>query len=385
MFATTPVQTIQFANRTIFVKRDDLIHPDFSGNKARKFQYFLEQDFPGVTKVVGYGSAQANSLHSLAVLAKLRGWALDYYVDHIAGYLKLNPQANYKAALNNGANIIEKPADIELSLEEYVQQYIQAPIEAIKATALNKQPIDESIVFVPEGGRCEYAQVGLDQLGLQIIEWLKHNNLNELDLFLPSGTGTTAVYLQRFFVEYSKTAIRFGSSTPNVTVLTCSCVGGDDYLTKQFYQLTDNTDYHPRIISNGKKFHFGKLNRQCYEMWQRVNKEGIEFELLYDPVGFIMLEHYLCTEKLINSDAQRTEQTNTEQTNKEQTHCDNVNNDNVITGDFNQEALNKQALNKENLNKDNSQSVSVPVMYLHQGGLLGNPSMLARYKRKYDL
>ncbi|MEZ9537558.1 1-aminocyclopropane-1-carboxylate deaminase [Shewanella sp. 10N.286.52.B9] len=328
MFATTPVQTIRFAEQAIFVKRDDLLHPDFSGNKARKFQYFLEQDFPLVKKLVGYGSAQANSLHSLAALTKMRGWQLDYYVDHIAGYLKQNPQGNYKAALDNGANIIEKPAGIELNLETYVQQDIQAPYES------NKQLVVKSTVFVPEGGRCEYAQLGLDQLGREIIEWLKQNNMKKLELFLPSGTGTTALYLQRFFVEFSKTASSSDLSLPSVTVLTCSCVGGDEYLTKQFYQLTDNTDYHPRIISNGKKYHFGKLNRQCYDMWQHVNKQGIEFELLYDPVGFIMLEHYLNTANLSGDD------------------------------------LNKGA--------------AVPVMYLHQGGLLGNPSMLARYKRKYQ-
>ena len=39
----SPTETIQFQNYTFFLKRDDLIHPDFSGNKARKFYYFLEE------------------------------------------------------------------------------------------------------------------------------------------------------------------------------------------------------------------------------------------------------------------------------------------------------------------------------------------------------
>ena len=342
MFAATPVESMMFAGREIFVKRDDLIHPDFSGNKARKFQYFLANDFPHISKVVGYGSAQANSLHSLAVLAKMRGWQLDYYVDHIADYLKQNPQGNYLAALNNDANIIEKSAidklqakDFEnttdfknastfknISGSEYSKEEQSLSLEEY-VVSLSKNGLENEL-YIPEGGRCEYASVGLEQLGKQILDWAQLHNHVELNLFLPSGTGTTALFLQRFFIKQTCT------NKPKVNVLTCSCVGGDDYLKLQFNQLTDISVYHPRIISNGTKYHFGKLNRQCYEMWQRACETGIEFELLYDPVGFIMLEHFLTNrgvEPQIDS--------------------------------------------------------SLPLMYLHQGGQLGNPSMLARYKRKY--
>ncbi len=67
--APSPVQLIKFANRNIYIKRDDLLNHHFSGNKARKLAYFLENDFPGVSKIVGHGSVQANSLYSLAALA----------------------------------------------------------------------------------------------------------------------------------------------------------------------------------------------------------------------------------------------------------------------------------------------------------------------------
>lgn len=309
----TPVDKMRFADREVFVKRDDLIHPDFSGNKARKFQFFLTQDFPHINKVIGYGSPQANSLHSLAVLAKLRGWQLDYHVDHIADYLKQNPQGNYLAALNNGANIVEKPKHVSGNLDSYVS-------DLAKQASANE-------IYIPEGGRCEYAAEGLETLGLQILSWMHQQNMTRLNLFLPSGTGTTALFLQRFFKRYLPQA---SQPTVTVNVITCSCVGGDNYLTHQFSQLTSQSEFHPHIVSNGTKYHFGKLNRQCYDMWRRVCDSGIEFELLYDPVGFIMLEHFL---------------------NK----------------DYKAETV------------DNTW----PVMYLHQGGLLGNPSMLARYIRKY--
>ena len=102
---SSPIEQISFNNHTFFLKRDDLLHPDFSGNKARKFHYFLENDFPNITKIISYGSAQSNAMYSLSVLAKMRGWEFEYFVEHIADYLKDNPHGNYKAALDNGMQI----------------------------------------------------------------------------------------------------------------------------------------------------------------------------------------------------------------------------------------------------------------------------------------
>jgi 1-aminocyclopropane-1-carboxylate deaminase/D-cysteine desulfhydrase-like pyridoxal-dependent ACC family enzyme len=105
MDLNSPVETIIFEGHSFYVKRDDLLHPDFSGNKARKFHYFLDNDFPNIRKIVSYGSAQSNAMYSLSVLAKMRGWGFEYYVDHVAEYLKDNPHGNYKGALDNGMKI----------------------------------------------------------------------------------------------------------------------------------------------------------------------------------------------------------------------------------------------------------------------------------------
>ncbi len=105
--APSPMQQVQMAGISFFIKRDDLLNPFFSGNKARKFAYFLENHFPKIEKIVSHGSVQANSLYSLAALAKLKGWQLDFYVQHIPRWLKEHPNGNYRAALSLGANIIE--------------------------------------------------------------------------------------------------------------------------------------------------------------------------------------------------------------------------------------------------------------------------------------
>ena len=301
--SNTPVDSISMFGRKILIKRDDLLHPEFSGNKARKFAYFLVHDFPDTNKLIGYGSPQANSLYSMSALANIRGWSLDFYVDHIAVQIKAQTKGNYVAACENGANVID--------LSERLDREGRTSEQYIKERVLINEP---NALFIPEGGRCEYAEFGIVQLAKEIIDWACHKSNLNLRVFLPSGTGTTALFLNKHFIE----------SGVDIRVLTCACVGGDDYLKLQFSEFSQVTRFYPEIVTLPKKYHFGSLYRECYDMWKCVSEQGIEFDLLYDPVGWLALEEYL---------------------------------------------------------KKGSEQGSI--LYLHQGGLLGNASMLPRYKRKF--
>jgi len=277
------IEKKNFKNHTIYIKRDDLISKEFSGNKARKFHYFLENESPQLEKVVSYGSNQSNAMYSLSVLAKMKGWKFDYYVDHIPSYLEENPHGNYKYALENGMNL-----------------HINQMLPNIR---------DEEILFIEEGGRDFYAEFGLNVLAQEIEVWKKEQGIEKLNIFLPSGTGTTALFLQKNSKDM---------------VYTVPCVGGVEYLKKQFLMLENNVDFHPKIIEPSKKRHFGKLYRESYNIWLELqDKMGIEFDLLYDPHGWLTL-------------------------------------------------------------LENPEIFSLPTLYIHQGGLIGNESMLMRYQRKYS-
>lgn len=294
----TPVQKICFQQQTIFIKRDDLLSKGFTGNKARKFYHFLQQDLSGVDKLIGHGSAQANSLYSLSELAKLRHCQLDFYVDHIPAYLRENPRGNFRAALANGANIIALDGQQEPVIKHITEQVL---------------PRESNALFIPEGGRCRYAEVGVKLLADEIKDWATRQGFPELRVVLPSGTGTTALFLQK--------------NLP-FDVYTCACVGGDPYLKQQFFELEEDSALHPTILSAGRKYHFGKLYPEFYAIWQQLRAEtGIEFDLLYDPLG------WLCLQRLISSDVTDTRR----------------------------------------------------VLYIHQGGVLGNETMLPRYLRKQAL
>jgi len=280
----SPIHSITFEKQHFYLKRDDLIDPHFSGNKARKLYYFLQNDFPGIQKLVSYGSAQSNAMYSLSVLAKKKGWEFEYIVDHIAEYLKAHPHGNYKAALKNGMKIIEK-------------QGVEAPEYTKEA------------LFIEEGGRGREAEYGVKVLAEEILEWKRDNSIEILNVFLPSGTGTTALFLQKHLSED--------------TVYTTPCVGDAQYLKQQFLLLDKNETLHPEIVSLEKKHHFGKLYKENYKIWLKLQQQtGVEFDLLYDPLGWrVLLAH--------------------------------------------------------------PEILAKPVLYIHQGGLFGNESMLPRYKRKY--
>jgi len=284
MTFNSPTEKYIFEGQTFFLKRDDLLHPDFSGNKARKLHYFLQNDFPDIKKIISYGSAQSNAMYSLSVLAKMRGWEFEYFVDHIADYLKENPHGNYKAAMDNGMKIIEHVGVV---------------------------PCDypKEVLFIEEGGRQKEAEFGIKLLAEEIIEWQKENNIDELNIFLPSGTGTTALFLQKHLSD-------------NI-VYTTPCVGDKAYLKKQFLELEIDESHHPRILTLEKKHHFGKLYPENYKIWLKLRQQtGVEFDLLYDPLGWrVLLAH--------------------------------------------------------------PEVFSKPTLYIHQGGVLGNESMLPRYERKY--
>lgn len=276
------VQKVNFNGFEIFVKRDDLLSRDFSGNKARKFHYFLENDFPHIKKIISCGSNQSNAMYSLSVLCQLKGWEFIYYTHHIPSFLQENPTGNYKAALDNKMKLIENQ-DIPLEFEN-------------------------DTLFIPEGGALDKAEFGILQLAQEIETFAFENKINDLEIFLPSGTGTTALFLQK--------------NLP-FKVLTCACVGDDVYLKQQFSSLIQDETLHPQILNVGKKYHFGKLYEEFYKMYKTLNEQTkIEFDLLYDPLGFITLEKYL------------------------------------------------------------QQTPSKDVLYIHQGGILGNVTMLQRYARK---
>ena len=290
----SPITKHKFEDIEFFLKRDDMLHPQFSGNKARKFMYLLQSEQPQIKTLISYGSPQANSLYSLAALCKLKGWDLEYYVDRIPDWLRDKPIGNYGGALKLGAKVIAVH-DTSLHPVDFIQT-IRCP--------------DSSCLVIEEGGREQDAQFGVKGLADEIVSWGQSQKSMDFVVALPSGTGTTSAYLQSFLKPYG------------IKVITCPCVGGKDYLIDQIQSL--NIDSLPQILQLGNKHHFGKLYRNDYQIWLALLEQTqVEFDLLYDPMMWQCLLNW---------------------------HPDNI---------------------------------DKTILYIHQGGVLGNESMLPRYQRKF--
>ena len=193
-------------------------------------------------------------MYSLSKLAKLKGWEFIYYTHHISSLLKQNPHGNYLGALENGAKIVE----------------IGLRGEAIRNFVLSLK--DEETLIIEEGGRIKESEEGIKILADEINEYAKKNNLK---VFLPSGTGTTAYFLAKHL---------------DVEVLTVPCVGDSEYLKKQFKWL--GGEKTPTILKPRKKYHFGKLYKELFSLWLSLKEAGIEFDLLYDPIGWDTIKFY---------------------------------------------------------------------------------------------
>ncbi|UYI46082.1 1-aminocyclopropane-1-carboxylate deaminase/D-cysteine desulfhydrase [Vibrio natriegens] len=293
----SPITQHSFNGQKFFLKRDDLLHSHFSGNKARKFMMLLEEQDPNVTTLISYGSAQSNAMYSLAALAKVKGWAFEFYVSHIPQWLKSTPIGNYRGALDLGMQIT---AMKDVGSELHPSQYIT-----------DIRGLDETTLFMPEGGRSQIAEGGVKQLAREILDWTRFRVKEQFAVALPSGTGTTALYLHKYLNPHG------------IEILTCPCVGDENYLTEQFNMLGETS--HPQVLSVRKKHHFGRLYKEDYETWKSLYEQtDLEFDLLYDPYMWQCLASW------------RTE------------------------------------------NPDKT------LIYVHQGGILGNESMLPRYQREFD-
>jgi len=272
------IDKIIFNNNEYFVKRDDLLKP-FDGNKARKLAYFLKNDLP-IKRIISYGSNQSNAMYALAKLAKIKNWEFHYYTNHISKFLLNNPHGNYYYALKEGMKIYQINLNNE-QLKEYVY--------SLK---------DEDTFIIEEGARIKESEYGIKELANEIEDFVKKNNLS---IFLPSGTGTTAFYLAKNL---------------DVEVITTPCVGDIEYLKKQM-QTLGKIPKNLTIIQY-RKYHFAKPYLHLYQIWKSLKKD-IEFDLIYDPIGW-------------------------------------------------------EVIMKKNLKN---------ILYIHQGGLKGNESMLLRYKHKF--
>lgn len=155
---------------SLSVKREDLIHPDISGNKWRKLKYNLkaavDKELP---TVVSFGGAFSNHIYALASACKVIGIKS---VGIIRGeYDEKNPTTKHAIQCGMELRFVCR--------NEYRDKNNSPAVKSILSEFPNH-------ILIPEGGSNELAQIGLSELSNEINQ--SHHDV----ILVSAGTGATA-------------------------------------------------------------------------------------------------------------------------------------------------------------------------------------------------
>ena len=184
------VETYTFQGRKIYVKRDDLLDVDLSGNKYRKLYKLLNTPSQNYKRIISYGGSQSNAMASISALCKRKKWKFLYLTKTISKTLKENTEGNLKSALADGMELLE----VEHTQYREAVQSLYTPNNIAIITK------EEGDLILAQGGADMGAQEGVEQLTKEIERWQEKEKISKLTVVTPSGTGTTALFWRTFFL-----------------------------------------------------------------------------------------------------------------------------------------------------------------------------------------
>ena len=158
----------------VFLKRDDLIHSDISGNKWRKLKFNVEKFKSGrFEHLLTFGGAFSNHIAATAAVGKELGVST---IGVIRGdELRIDSNSTLMEANRNGMKLVfTSREEYDLKEEKYYQEELRDR--------------HGHIWIVPEGGANFYGTLGCQEICKEIEFDFQH-------LFVASGTGTTAAGL----------------------------------------------------------------------------------------------------------------------------------------------------------------------------------------------
>ncbi|MBR7801787.1 1-aminocyclopropane-1-carboxylate deaminase/D-cysteine desulfhydrase [Undibacterium fentianense] len=266
--STSPLQAINsplFPEVQLWIKRDDLLHPNVSGNKFRKLKYILRDAIATQATLVSMGGAWSNHLHALAHAAKMSGLNS---VGLIRGLYSesepRNPTLADCAQLGMELRFVSREDYRQLRVDNnYWQNFVEN---------------DQNMLWIPEGGRCVEGIQGMAEL----IEELPFHP----DLILTAcGSGT------------SMTGLIAGMRGHGVIIGICA-VQNAQYLEEDVRLLLEQAGYpaylNYQILHEFTYGGFGKITEElktfCREFTQQT---GIPTDPMYTGKLFYAV-HQLC-------------------------------------------------------------------------------------------
>lgn len=236
----------------LWIKRDDLTHPELQGNKWRKLKYNLAKAQQTQKKyLLTFGGAYSNHLFATAAAGKLFNFKS---IGIVRGekILPLNSTLSFVEECGMELHFVDRKT---YSLKEKLLPNLEIPLE--------------DCYILPEGGTNELAVKGCTELGIEILDQLDFTP----DFICTScGTGGTITGL-------------IHSQKQGVHVLGFSALKGDfmkpevNKLLTQFYPKENYDNY-----SIQTDYHFGGYAKHTSTHLDFINTFKNEHQIQLDPI-----------------------------------------------------------------------------------------------------
>ena len=313
------IQRHVFRGIEFYLKRDDQLRSPLAGlegNKARKFRYLesrlMGEAGPAVPQtLVSMGGGQSNALVALSKLAKASNRELVYATRPLPKWLKDNPVGNFRIALDNKARILEVEGKVydRLLGSNGAPAVVRELVDSDDSSGLSWE-------WIPQGGGCEDAAVGLRQLAGELVAFIDNEEEEKeggkdgekWEVVVEAGTGATAYYLWRAMREL----VAGGALEGRVVVLAAPCVGDDAYCQSLLCALArqDDSDVNVndyKLFSRGLQVlptHnsppsvFAQPYQRHLDLWKELchatGGDG-HFDTVYAPRAWELLLDYVST------------------------------------------------------------------------------------------
>lgn len=238
----------------IWVKRDDLIHDELSGNKYRKLLYNLENiRSNNITEVITFGGAHSNHIVATAFLCNQIGVSSSAF---IRGEKRDTPSPTLKRATQLGMHFNF------VSREEYRLRNDGEYLTSLQASYPNA-------FIIPEGGANELGVKGCEEI---IVEC--QNELEFDYISVDCGTGATLAGMVRQLKPHQK-------------AIGIQVLKGGDFISKEVHQLNSLKYSNFEIWTD---YHFGGYAKYKPELIEFMrdfhNETGIRLDPIYTGKQF---------------------------------------------------------------------------------------------------
>lgn len=234
----------------LFVKRDDLLHAEISGNKIRKLKYnLLQANSEGHHTLLTFGGAYSNHIYAVAAAGEIYGFKT---IGVIRGepYHNLNPTLTFARSKGMQLHYISRA--------DYKQKY------TIETTDKLKNRFGE-FYMIPEGGTNSLALKGCAEI------------IDEIDIpfdFITSCCGTGGT-LGGMIAGLNGSGHAIGFPV----------LKGGDFLRKEIQDHIK--DFNDQVYLNWHlllEYHFGGYAKYSSELVEFINEFNRKHKIPLDPI-----------------------------------------------------------------------------------------------------